>query len=137
LKQRRPSLQAIAIEPAKSPVIAGGAPGPHRLQGLGAGFVPVNFDRSVVDEVIPVLEEDAGPVARQINQLDGIPVGISSGAIAWAALRVAKRPENAGKLIVAIMPSSTERYLSSWLFNDISVESDPIESLADLADAAK
>jgi cysteine synthase A len=133
LKERKPSVRTVAIEPAKSPVIAGGAPGPHKLQGIGAGFIPENLNRDVVDEVIGVQEEDSGPVSREVNQLDGIPVGISSGAIIWAALQVAKRAENKGKLVVAIVPSSSERYLSSWLFGDIGVESD---SLADLIPAA-
>jgi len=82
-----------------------------------------------VDAVIQVQEDDSGPVSRQVNRLDGIPVGISSGAIVWAALQVAKRPENAGKVVVAIVPSSSERYLSSWLFADIGVESDPVDDL--------
>jgi cysteine synthase A len=120
-------LRAVAVEPAKSPVIAGGVAGPHKLQGLGAGFIPKNLNRKIVDEVIGVLEEDSGPVSKEVNRLDGIPVGISSGAIIWAALQVARRPENRDKQIVAIIPSSTERYLSSWLFNDISIESDELE----------
>jgi len=124
IKSRKPSFKAIVVEPAASPVIAGGKPGPHKLQGIGAGFIPDNLNMKIVDEVIPVKEEDSGPVSKEINQLDGIPVGISSGAIAWAALQVAKRPENKGKLIVAIMPSCCERYLSSWLFADVGVESD-------------
>ncbi|MDB6017074.1 MAG: cysteine synthase [Pedosphaera sp.] len=126
LKQRKPEFQAIAVEPAGSPVLSGGPAGPHKLQGIGAGFVPDNLNLGVVDEIIKVKEEEAGPVAKQINRLDGIPVGISSGAITWAALQVAKRPENKGKMIVAIIPSSSERYLSSWLFADIGVESDVI-----------
>jgi cysteine synthase A len=130
LKQRKASVRMVAIEPAKSPVMSGGVPGSHRLQGLGAGFLPENLNRAVVDEIIPVQEEDSGPVSREINQLDGIPVGISSGAIAWAALQVAKRPENSDKLIVAIMPSSSERYLSSWLFADVGVESDNFATLS-------
>ena len=129
IRERKPSFQAIAVEPAKSPVISGGNPGPHKLQGIGAGFIPANLNRAAVDEVIQVLEDDSGPVSRQVNQLDGIPVGISSGAIIWAALQVAKRPENAGKVVVAIVPSSSERYLSSWLFADIGVESDPLDDL--------
>lgn len=129
LKSKKPSFRAVAVEPAKSPVISGGAPGPHKLQGIGAGFIPDNLNRAVVDEVIRVQEEDSGPVSKQINQWDGIPVGISSGAIAWAAIEVGKRPENAGKTIVAIMPSSCERYLSSWLFADIGVESDSLDDL--------
>jgi cysteine synthase len=129
IKPRKPEFKAIVVEPAKSPVISGGKPGPHKLQGLGAGFIPDNLNRAVVDEVIQVSEEDSGPISKEINQLEGIPVGISSGAAVWAALQVAKRPENRGKLIVAIVPSCCERYLSSWLFADIGVESD---SLADL-----
>ncbi len=129
LKARRPGFRAVAVEPARSPVIAGGQPGPHKLQGIGAGFLPANLNRALVDEVIGVNEEDAGPLAREINRLDGIPVGLSSGAIAWAALQVARRPENEGKTIVAIMPSGTERYLSSWLFADIGVESDSLDDL--------
>ena len=129
IKPRKPSFKAIVVEPAKSPVIAGGKPGAHKLQGLGAGFIPDNLNRAVVDEVIGVNEEDAGPMSKQINQLDGIPVGISSGAAAWAAIQVAKRPEYRGKMIVAIMPSSCERYLSSWLFADIGIESDELGEL--------
>ena len=129
IKARKPSFKAIAVEPAKSPVISGGAPGPHKLQGIGAGFVPVNLNRAIVDEVIQVNEDDSGPLSKQVNQLEGIPVGISSGANIWAALQVAKRPENAGKLIVAIVPSCSERYLSSWLFADIDTNSDSLESL--------
>jgi cysteine synthase A len=133
IKKRKPSFKAIAVEPAKSPVISGGAPGPHKLQGIGAGFIPDNLNVKIVDEVIKVNEEDSGPVSKEVNQLDGIPVGISSGAAIWAALQVAKRPENKGKTIVAIVPSSTERYLSTWLFADVDVNSD---NLADLISAA-
>jgi cysteine synthase A len=129
IKARRPSFKAIAVEPAKSPVISGGAAGPHMLQGIGAGFIPVNLDQKIVDEVIPVKEEDSGPISKQVNQLDGIPIGISSGAAVWAALQVAKRPENKGKTIVVIAPSSTERYLSTWLFADVNTDSDDISSL--------
>ena len=129
LRARKPGFRAVAVEPAKSPVISGGNPGPHKLQGIGAGFIPANLNRGVVDEVITVHEEDSGPISRQINQQDGIPVGISSGAIAWAALQVARRPENAGKTVVAIIPSSCERYLSSWLFADIDVDSDRLDGL--------
>jgi cysteine synthase A len=133
IKKRKPSFKAIAVEPAKSPVISGGAPGPHKLQGIGAGFIPDNLNMKIVDEVIKVNEEDSGPVSKEVNQLDGIPVGISSGAAIWAALQVAKRPENKGKTIVAIVPSSTERYLSTWLFADVDVNSD---NIADLISAA-
>ncbi|MFN3407577.1 MAG: cysteine synthase A [Limisphaerales bacterium] len=129
IKARKPGFKAVAVEPAKSPVLSGGAPGPHKLQGIGAGFVPAVLNTKIVDEIIKVNEEDSGPVSKEVSQLDGIPVGISSGAIIWAALQVAKRPENAGKQIVAIVPSCAERYLSSWLFADISVESDSVEDL--------
>ena len=108
-------------------VISGGAPGPHKLQGIGAGFIPANLNTKIVDEVIKVNEDDSGPVSKEVNRLDGIPVGISSGAIIWAALQVAKRPENQGKQIVAIVPSASERYLSSWLFADITIESDNVD----------
>jgi cysteine synthase A len=126
IKARKPSFRAIAVEPAKSPVIAGGPPSPHKLQGLGAGFIPENLNREIVDEVIGVQEEDSGPISKEVNRLDGIPVGISSGASIWAALQVARRPENKDKQIVAIVPSASERYLSSWLFNDINLESDSL-----------
>ena len=129
IKKRKPSFKAVAVEPAKSPVISGGAPGPHKLQGIGAGFIPDNLNVKIVDEVIKVNEEDSGPVSKEVNQLDGIPVGISSGAAIWAALQVAKRPENKGKTIVAIVPSSAERYLSAWLFADVDVNSDHITDL--------
>ena len=129
IKKRKPSFKAIAVEPAKSPVISGGAPGPHKLQGIGAGFIPANLNTKIVDEVIKVNEEDAGPVSKEVNQLDGIPVGISSGAAIWAALQVAKRPENKGKTIVAIVPSSAERYLSTWLFADINTDADDVSNL--------
>ncbi|HSY43879.1 MAG TPA: cysteine synthase A [Candidatus Acidoferrum sp.] len=129
IKKLKPSFQAIAVEPVKSPVISGGQPGPHKLQGIGAGFIPDNLNKTILDETIQVAEEDSGPVSKEVNRLDGIPVGISSGAVVWAALQVAKRPENKGKTIVAIVPSSSERYLSTWLFTDIGVESDDINSL--------
>jgi len=129
IKQRKPSFKAVAVEPAKSPVIAGGQPGPHKLQGIGAGFIPTNLNPKIVDEVIPVNEEDSGPVSKEVNRLDGIPAGISSGAAIWAALQLAKRQENKGKTIVAIVPSSTERYLSTWLFADINTDADDITGL--------
>ena len=136
IKPRKPSFRAIAVEPAKSPVISGGQPGPHKLQGIGAGFVPENLNTKIVDEVIKVQEEDSGLISKEVNRLDGIPAGISSGAIVWAALQVAKRPENKGKQIVAVVPSASERYLSSWLFADISVESDQLQGEAAGAGAA-
>jgi cysteine synthase A len=127
IKSRKPSFRAIAVEPAKSPVIAGGTPSPHKLQGIGAGFIPENLNREIVDEVIGVQEEDSGPISKEVNRLDGIPVGISSGASIWAALQVARRPENKDKQIVVIVPSASERYLSSWLFSDINLESDKLD----------
>ncbi len=124
LKSRKPGFRAVAVEPLRSPVLSGGQPGPHKLQGIGAGFVPQVLNLQVIDETIQVREEDSGPISKEVNQLDGIPVGISSGAAVWAALQVAHRPENADKQIVVIVPSCGERYLSSWLFSDVSVESD-------------
>jgi cysteine synthase A len=133
IKHRKPSFKAVAVEPVKSPVISGGQPGPHKLQGIGAGFIPANLNTKIVDEVIKVDEADSGPVSKEVNQLDGIPVGISSGAAIWAALQVAKRPENKGKTIVAIVPSSAERYLSTWLFADINTDADDISGLISAA----
>jgi len=129
LKSRKPSIKIIALEPAGSPVLSGGQPGPHKLQGIGAGFVPGVLNTKIYDEVITVKEDESGPISKQVNKLDGIPIGISSGAAVWAAIQVAKRPENKGKQIVAIIPSSAERYLSSWLFSDVSVESDSLDDL--------
>jgi cysteine synthase A len=129
IKARKPSFKIIAIEPAGSPVLSGGQPGPHKIQGIGAGFVPAVLNTKIYDEVITVKEDDAAPLAKQVAKLDGIPVGISSGAAIWAAIQVAKRPENKGKQIVVIIPSSAERYLTSWLFADLSVESDSIDDL--------
>ena len=126
LKTRKPSFQAIAVEPASSAVLSGGKPGPHKIQGIGAGFVPEVLNTKILDEIIPVKEEDSGPISKEVCQLDGIPIGISSGAAVWAALQVARRPENEGKQIVVIIPSCAERYLSSWLFADVDVESDLI-----------
>jgi cysteine synthase len=126
IKKRKPSFKAVAVEPAKSPVISGGAPGPHKLQGIGAGFIPGNLNVKIVDETIQVNEDDSGPISKEVNRLDGIPVGISSGAAIWAALQVAKRLENKGKTIVVIVPSSAERYLSAWLFADVDVNSDNV-----------
>jgi cysteine synthase A len=136
LKARKPSVKIVAVEPDASPVLSGGAPGPHKLQGIGAGFVPPVLNTKIYDEVIRVKDTDSGPVSKQVNQLDGIPIGISSGAATWAALQLAKRPENRGKLIVAIAPSSSERYLSTWLFADIGTDSDNIDDLIPAAVAA-
>jgi cysteine synthase A len=129
LKARKPGVKIIAVEPDASPVLSGGQPGPHRLQGIGAGFVPQVLNTKIYDEVIRVKEADSGPVSKQVIQLDGIPVGISSGAAVWAALQVAQRPENKGKQIVVIIPSCSERYLSTWLFADVNTESDSVDDL--------
>lgn len=119
LKKKKSSVQVIAVEPDKSPVLSGGAPGPHKLQGIGAGFVPGVYNKDVIDEVITVSAENAGATSRLFATREGILVGISSGAALWAALEVAKRKENAGKLIVALLPDNGERYLSTWLFDEI------------------
>lgn len=136
LKSRKASVKIVAVEPDASPVLSGGQPGPHKLQGIGAGFIPPILNTKIYDEVIRVKEADAGPVSKQVNQLDGIPVGISSGAAVWSALQIAQRPENKGKLIVVIIPSSSERYLSTWLFGDVSPESDSVDDLLGAAVAA-
>lgn len=120
LKQRKPGFKAIAVEPAASPVLSGGKPGPHKIQGIGAGFVPDVFNREVVDEIIQVTNENAGATARRLAKEEGILAGISSGAATWAAIEVAKRPENKGKLIVVIIPDTGERYLSTWLFQEVA-----------------
>jgi cysteine synthase len=117
LKARKPALRAVAVEPADSPVLSGGAPGPHKLQGIGAGFIPKVLRMDLVDEIIQVTSDDAFATSRRLCREEGIMVGISSGAVAWAALQVAGRPEMAGKLIVAVLPSHGERYLSTPLFD--------------------
>ncbi len=119
LKGRKPSLQMIALEPEDSPVLSGGSPGPHKIQGIGAGFVPANLDRKVIDEIITISNETALETARRAAREEGIPVGISSGAAIAAALEVGARPENSGKTIVAIIPSFAERYLSTALFEGL------------------
>ncbi|MCJ7778024.1 MAG: cysteine synthase A [Sedimentisphaerales bacterium] len=118
IKQRKKTFKAIAVEPETSPVLSGGEPGPHKIQGIGAGFVPQVLNKAIVDEIIRVKDEDAGATARQLARLEGILGGISSGAALWAALEVAKREENAGKLIVVVLPDTGERYLSTWLFQE-------------------
>ncbi|HWW12209.1 MAG TPA: cysteine synthase A [Brevundimonas sp.] len=119
LKARKPSVQMIAVEPTASPVLSGGEPGPHKIQGIGAGFIPTIVDRSVIDGVEQVSNEDAFEMARKAARVEGIPVGISSGAALTAAFRVAAREENAGKTVVAIIPSFAERYLSTALFEGL------------------
>jgi cysteine synthase A len=119
IKKRKPSFKAIAVEPIDSPVLSGGKPGPHKIQGIGAGFVPAVFNAKIVDEIIQVKTDDAGATARQLAKLEGILAGISSGAAVWAAVQVAKRPENKGKTIVVVIPDTGERYLSTWLFQEV------------------
>lgn len=118
IKKRKPEFQAIAVEPAKSPVLSGRQPGPHKIQGIGAGFIPEVLRVEIIDEIITVVDEDAGMTARRLIKEEGILAGISSGAAAWAALQVAGRPENEGKLIVVVLPDTGERYLSTWLFEE-------------------
>jgi cysteine synthase A len=120
LKARKPSLQMVAVEPAASPVLSGGTKGPHPIQGIGAGFVPPILDTEVYDEVVQVANEDAFSTARRAAREDGLLVGISSGAALWAGLQVARRPENAGRLVVVVIPSFGERYLSTALFADLA-----------------
>ena len=119
LKAKKPSVQMIAVEPTDSPVLSGGAPGPHKIQGLGAGFIPSIIDRSVIDGVEQVTNDEAFDMARKIARTEGVPVGISSGAALVAAFRVAARDENAGKTIVVILPDFAERYLSTALFEGL------------------
>src|SRR5512136_2461815 len=118
IKKRKPSFKAIAVEPEDSPVLSGGQPGPHKIQGIGAGFVPQVLDREIIDEIVKVSNDNAGITARRLAKEEGILVGISCGAALWAALEVAKRKENEGKLIVVILPDTGERYLSTWLFKE-------------------
>jgi len=120
IKQRRPAFKAIAVEPVDSPVLSGGRAGPHKIQGIGAGFIPEVMRMDLIDEVIRVSNDDAGEIARRLAREEGILAGISSGAATWAALEVARRPENQGKLIVVILPDTGERYLSTWLFQQDS-----------------
>ena len=119
LRGKNPNVKIVVVEPADSPVLSEGHAGPHKIQGIGAGFVPAVLNTSVYDEIIPVKNEDAFAVAREIGRDEGLLVGISSGAAAWAAIELAKRPENAGKTIVVILPDTGERYLSTALFADL------------------
>lgn len=118
LKKKNPAIKIIAVEPASSPVISGGAPGTHKIQGIGAGFIPQVLNKGIIDEIILVKDEDAGNTSRRLAKEEGIFVGISSGANVWAALQIASRPENAGKRIVTLTPDTGERYLSTWLFEE-------------------
>ena len=118
LKAHNPNIRIVAVEPANSPVLSGGKPGPHKIQGIGAGFIPKTYDGSVVDEIIQVRDEAAFQASRELAQTEGLLVGISSGAAVCAALQLAQRPENAGKTIVALLPDTGERYLSTGLFTD-------------------
>jgi len=119
IKSRKPGFQAIAAEPLDSPVLSGGQPGPHKIQGIGAGFVPDVLRTDLIDEIIKVSNDDAGTMAKRLAKEEGILAGISSGAAAWAALEVARRPKNRGKLIVVVLPDTGERYLSTWLFQEL------------------
>src|SRR5512138_1352058 len=118
IKARKPSFRAVAVEPKDSPVLSGGKPGAHKIQGLGAGFVPKVLNTKAVDEVVQVSNEDAGTMARRLCKEEGILAGISCGAAVWAAREVARRKENEGKLIVVVLPDTGERYLSTWLFEE-------------------
>lgn len=119
LRARKPSVRVVAVEPAASPVLSGGAPGPHRIQGLGAGFVPGVLDTGIYDEVVTVTDEAALAAAREVARLEGVPAGISSGAALQAAVELGLRPENAGRMIVAVLPDFAERYLSTALFEGL------------------
>jgi cysteine synthase A len=118
IKSRKPSFKAVAVEPADSPILSGGQPGPHKIQGIGAGFVPAVLNTDIIDEIVTVTNEQAFETARKLAALEGILCGISSGAAVWAAMEIAKRTENKGKQIVVILPSTGERYLSTDLFVD-------------------
>ena len=118
LKQRKHSIKIIAVEPADSPVLSGGSAGPHKIQGIGAGFVPEVLNTGIIDEIIQVSNEDAGIMTRKIIREEGILAGISSGAAMWVAIEVAKRRESASKVIVVILPDTGERYLSTWFFQE-------------------
>jgi cysteine synthase A len=118
IKLRKPQFRAIAVEPVDSPVLSGGKPGAHKIQGIGAGFIPDVLRTDLIDEIIKVTNEDAGIMTRRLAREEGILAGISSGAAAWVALEIAKRPENEGKLIVVVLPDTGERYLSTWLFQE-------------------
>ncbi len=117
LKAKKPSVTIIAVEPEKSPVLSGGKPGPHTIQGIGAGFIPQVLNRSIIDEIVTVDDTDAGNTVRKLAKVEGILAGISAGAAMWAACKIASRPESKGKTIVVLLPDSGERYVSTWLFD--------------------
>ena len=121
IKKKKPGFKVIAVEPDASPVLSGGVAGSHKIQGIGAGFIPEVLNRDIIDEVIRVTNDNAGQTARQLAKLEGILAGISCGAALWAALEVAKRKENKGKVIVVILPDTGERYLTTWLFQEEKV----------------
>lgn len=131
LKKRNPNIKIIAVEPFKSAVLSGGIAAPHRLQGIGAGFIPSVLDRTIIDEIITVKDEDAGDVARELAKREGLLIGISSAAALWASLEVAKRPEHKGQRIVTVFPDSGERYLSTWLFDDFDSNKDMLKYSVD------
>jgi cysteine synthase A len=116
IKARKPGFWTVAVEPVASPVLSGGKPGPHRIQGIGAGFVPAVLRTELIDEVVRVSDEDAGETTVRLAREEGILAGISSGAATWAALQVARKPENRGRMIVVVLPDTGERYLSTWVF---------------------
>jgi len=116
LKEKNPGIQIVAVEPSDSPVLSGGNPGPHKIQGIGAGFIPKNFDSSVIDEIIQITNDQAILTSRELAKQEGMLVGISSGAAAYAATLLARRPGNKGKTIVALLPDTGERYLSTLLY---------------------
>ena len=118
IKERKPTFRAVAVEPVDSPVLSGGKPGPHKIQGIGAGFVPKVLKSELIDEIVQVRADDAGRTARRMAREEGILAGISGGAAVWAALQIAARPESKGKRIVVIVPDTGERYLSTWLFDE-------------------
>lgn len=134
LKKRNPNVKIIAVEPFKSAVLSGGIAAPHRLQGIGAGFIPPVLEKEIIDEIITVKDEDAGEMARELASKEGLLVGISSAAAMWAALEVAKRPEHKGKRIVTVFPDSGERYLSTWLFDDFDSNEDNMKLKEELSE---
>jgi cysteine synthase A len=130
LREKKPGIRIVCVEPAESPVISGGSPSPHKQQGIGAGFIPENLDRKIYDEVVTVRTEDAIETTRRLAREEAIFAGISSGSITWVALQVAKRPENRGKLVVSIIADFGERYLSNAVYTEL-----PEADFSDLAEA--